>query len=97
MNAVVLYILTYKMYLNYKTVFYTAGNIPWNKHTSKRLHIHVIIRKTRQNFTVLRNEGNEIVLGFISKLCFTYVGSNLKSSCLRVERVHITITFIYAE
>lgn len=97
MNAVVLYILTYKMYLNYKTVFYMAGNILWNKHTSKRLHIHVIIRRTRQNFIVLRNEGNEIVLGFISKLCFTYVGSNLKSSCLRVERVQITITFIYAE
>ncbi len=42
--------------------------------------------RARQKFIVLRNEGNEIVLGFISKLCFTYVGSNLKSSCLRVDR-----------
>lgn len=92
MNAVVLYILTYKMYLNYKTVLCMPCNI-----ISKRLHIHIITRRTRQNFIVLRNEGNEIVLGFISKLCFTYVGSNLKSSCLRVERVQITITFIYAE
>lgn len=68
MNAVVLYILTYKMYLNYKTVFCVPSNITWNEHISKRLHIHIITPRTRQNFIVLQNEGNEIVLGFISKL-----------------------------